>query len=263
MVKSDEVHHAILSQVDPSLLMEQHHHQRCKKAKKSPEATDKEAVDVIFLDIDGVLLPFGGDSGKIKETYADGCIFPDRTMHCLTSILQQMADLELPMTNSSNTSKDSKQLKAPKPIGNPKLVLSSTWRAQPAFIRDILSSFQCYAEANPNTKDVWQTHSRDFFDICDPLFHSTRHGEIYHWIEAQRCKTRSGAKTQNKFKTSSTSTKNFFIRTWIALDDEELVDVLDAYPDTDMHAVKTVSSVGLVKTDVDFAIKLVMDQMNC
>ena len=233
--------------------------QHChKKAKKSHTTQDAEVVDIIFLDIDGVLLPFGGDSGK-EYAHADGCIFPDRAMNAITSLLKQMSELEIAMPNTTKDEDKSKQQHAPTMKCNPKLVLSSTWRAQPTFIKDILSSFECYAEANPKTKQVWHMHSQDFFDICDPVFHSTRHEEIYHWINANT--NTSKTNEPNKCKGTNIPTKQFTIRSWIALDDEELVDVPDAFPDTDKHAVKTVSSVGLVESDVEYAVKLVADQM--
>ena len=193
-----------------------------------------EEVDIIFLDIDGVLLPFGGNTCNKKDgdiRYADGCIFPDHTMDALTALLRQISAL-----------KD----------GNPKLVLSSTWRAQTTFIKDILSSFRCYSNANPSSNVIWEKHSQSFFDITDPSLHSTRHEEIYNWIKVHH--------EMNEDNTQHCD-KQFTVRTWIALDDEELVDVPDAYPDTYKHAVKIESSVGITHNDVDLAFKLLKDQM--
>lgn len=208
-----------------------------------------EVVDIIFLDIDGVLLPFGDDSSCGGDTSAHGCIFPNSTMESLTSLLYKMTDFKLPL--NSQLCK-----------GNPKIVLSSTWRAQPAFIKDILSSFQCYANANPSTKDLWKMHADNFFSIVDPNFHSTRHDEIYSWIKRHVDGNTYDHKTQcKKTQTHTAANKDFIVRSWIALDDEELVHVSDAYPDTDKHAIKTQSSVGLTKADVDLAMHLVKEQI--
>lgn len=191
----------------------------------------KEEVDIIFLDIDGVLLPFGCNNLKGDISYADGCIFPDDTMNALTTLLRSMSSLK----NS-----------------NPKLVLSSTWRAQANFIQDILSSFRCYSDANPSSNKIWEAHSQSFFDITDPSLHSTRHEEIYNWIKVH---------TERNEDNSQHCFKNFNVRTWIALDDEELVDVPDAYSNTHKHAVKIESSVGLTKIDADLAFKMFKSQM--
>eukprot|EP00956_Cyclotella_meneghiniana_P018608 scaffold31122_cov68-Cyclotella_meneghiniana.AAC.2 len=207
-----------------------------------------EPVDIIFLDIDGVLLPFGGSSQE-EDTYADGCIFPNQTMSALTSLLQQLTELELQVNEV--------QFK-----GNPKLVLSSTWRAQPSFIQDILSSFQSYSNANPSSAKIWQMHS-SFFDITDPLVHSTRHEEIYNWVNIHTDKEAAVVQRArlNVNQTSHSSITNCIIRSWIALDDEELVQVSNAYRNTHKHAVKTESSVGLSQNDVKLALKLIVDQI--
>jgi hypothetical protein len=234
-------------------------HQPLHKKRRKSQREEAEVVDVVFLDIDGVLLPFGGDQSPQNNTCTDGCIFPNRTMDALTSLLQQMSELELPMESSAKANKCAlKHYDAPKLKCNPKLVLSSTWRARPNFIEDILSSFRCYAAANPQHRDIWNKHSESFFDICDPSFHSTRHQEIYNWIKTQR--GTDDDIMQHKIKASNITGK-YVIQSWIALDDEEMVDVPDAYPDTDRHAVKTKSSVGLVQTDVELALMLVKNQI--
>mmetsp|Transcript_11323 Transcript_11323/g.24135 ORF Transcript_11323/g.24135 Transcript_11323/m.24135 type:complete len:110 (+) Transcript_11323:71-400(+) len=52
-----------------------------------------DLVDVIFLDIDGVLLPFGGVRDNFHNenlSFTNGCIFPDCTMDALTLLLHRM-----------------------------------------------------------------------------------------------------------------------------------------------------------------------------
>jgi len=248
---------------------------------KRPSSTHKsikhrgtlEVVDIIFLDIDGVLLPFGDDSNKQVENYSDGCIFPDRTMDALTSLLQGVANIEVSKHKNPTTTNETSSIgdRSTTPIiGNPKIVLSSTWRARPTFIQDILSTFRSYVDAkndvSAGTKEIWHAHVESFFDITDPFYHSSRHKEIYHWIRsnAERSTTPSQKLPCNKQRQLPASTQRdmkFILRSWIALDDEELVEVQDAYAGIGKHAVKTVSSIGLARNEVKLALRLVQDQM--
>ncbi|KAL3782464.1 hypothetical protein HJC23_002215 [Cyclotella cryptica] len=244
-------------------------------AKKSKKRRDiVEVVDIIFLDIDGVLLPFGNDSDTTVETYSDECIFPDRTMDALTSLLEGVANLEFLKKNDRTTTHETTASTghcSPTPIrGNPKLVLSSTWRARPAFIQDILSSFRSYVNAKKDistgTREIWQAHLESFFDITDPSYHSTRHEEIYNWIKSNTYYSTTPCQKlpcnkQGRLPASTQQDMQCIVRSWIALDDEELVDVQHGYAGTAKHAVKTVSSIGLTRKDVDLALELVKNQM--
>ena len=57
---------------------------------------------------------------------------------------------------------------------------------------------------------------------------------------------------------------DFQVRSWIALDDEDLVNVEEDRVEVKArpHAVKTESSVGLTLQDVDLGVKLIRDQMH-
>ena len=293
--------------------------------------TEVKVVDVIFLDIDGVLLPFGDgltrstiaskdhtgsqiqtDKGD-DHSFTDGCIFPNRTMHALTMLLQRLSSvsIELPSTQATaaefkpliekiitssnlgaksdtnreftgtsrrtikiaekNTSRGNDDTKTHatsfKGIkGYPVFVLSSTWRARPEFIQDILSSFRAYVRRSNDVSSqiLWEPHLHSFFDITDPFYHSSRHDEIQKWVKtnvhAATCQTAEcqyRQKQQRKQRFFS-ATRKFVVRSWIALDDEDLVDVkLDSMK----HVIQTESSVGLTLHHVDLAVDLVRDQI--
>ncbi len=234
-------------------------------------------VDVIFLDIDGVLLPFGSakKSSQDEDYKCDDCIFPNSTMHALTILLQKVGDISLAMKDKDNKQQTIR--------GNPVLVLSSTWRAQQEFITDILDSFKGYvAFMHQNQKQkqqleevqqIWKPHLDAFFDLVDPCYHATRHDEIFSWVkDNDKGKHRSNNDSNSKKRKRRTPQElecistvvDFQVRSWIALDDEDLVNVEEdrveekAIP----HAVKTESSVGLTLQDVDLGVKLLKDQMN-
>lgn len=232
-------------------------------------------VDVIFLDIDGVLLPFGSakkSSQDDKDYKCDDCIFPNSTMHALTTLLQKVGDISLTIKDKGNTHQTIR--------GNPVLVLSSTWRAQLEFITDIVDSFKGYVAfvqqkqqlQQPEVQQIWKPHLDAFFDLVDPCYHATRHDEIFSWVrDNEKGKHRSSNDSSKKRKRRTpqelecTATMvDFQVRSWIALDDEDLVNVEEdrvekkAIP----HAVKTESSVGLTLQDVDLGVKLLEDQMN-
>jgi len=206
-------------------------------------------IDVILLDIDGVLLPFGDtDNGyNNNETPThEGCLFPDDTMHALTTLLQKISNLSF-TTTSNQVQK-----------GNPVIVLSSTWRARQEFIRDILNSFQIYANKkglkDASILQTWKEANCSFFDITDPTYHSTRHGEIMKWVNEN---------TTSDTGKNKKHTKSFVVRSWIALDDEDIVAV-EGQQHKEMleHAVQTNSSIGLTIADVSLGVELIKKQIS-
>jgi hypothetical protein len=228
-------------------------------------------VDIIFLDMDGVLLPFGdqdyqyanilGGGIRLAYTYADGCIFPNETMAALTSLLARLRGTRIEGIvegEDGNNGGNGATM-------NPKIVLSSSWRSRPKFVRDILRSFRTYVasrRAGAGGKDedddvgtvmseeAWASALDDdgnaFFDVTDTTYHSTRYDEIVNWVTNAR---RNGG-------------DEFIIRSWIALDDEDLVNVEGRImSDMTKHAVRTVSSVGLTPRDANVGIRLLDEQV--
>ena len=114
----------------------------------------RQRLTVIFLDIDGVLLPFGGDIFDGKKEKSCSGLFPDRTLQALSEICRQ------PETTIS-------------------LVLSSTWRVQPQFCQQILQAFQTY-------NDCFQgSLPSNFYDLTNTENHSERQWEIHEWLVGQ------------------------------------------------------------------------------
>ena len=158
---------------------------------------DLSTTIIVFLDIDGVILPFGH------------LLFPDPQLEALSSILEAFAD------------------------NPPEIVLSSTWRVQEKFRRDILNQFHNYAyqHGGPLTEI-------EFYDVTDISMHSERHYEIDAWLQAQ--------------------TKQPLA--WIALDDEDLL-LGGTQTDFHAHAVHTDSHEGLTAQMARRAIDLLQKQL--
>jgi len=171
-------------------------------------------IDVVFLDIDGVIFPFGDREAVEKSSC--GAIFPDSALKSLGDILETTGA---------------------------KLVLSSTWRAKPAFINDIIDSFRKYGDVNGGILSTV-----DFHDTTDVHYHGERQFEIYKWLIHH---------------------KEYFpdeeVRAWVALDDEELLEGEENVKHKSCflgHVVKTISSIGLTPDDATKAIVLLKAQVN-
>lgn len=108
-------------------------------------------MTIIFLDIDGVLLPFGDETLEGKKEKSCSGLFPDRTLHALSEIYRQ-----------SETTIS--------------LVLSSTWRVRPQFCQQILQAFETYNECFQGSLPS------SFYDITSTENHSERQWEIHEWL---------------------------------------------------------------------------------
>ena len=114
-------------------------------------------VDVILLDIDGVLLPFG-DEQKIEASCSG--LFPDRTLAALSKILELTGAV---------------------------VVLSSTWRVRSDFRHDILTALRVYGERFGGPLEGIST----FYDLTNVNNHSERQWELQDWLIANQQKVRS------------------------------------------------------------------------
>ena len=103
---------------------------------------------VLFLDIDGVLLPFPDAPDEIGE----GRLFPNEPLAALSKILIAFQE------------------------GSVELVLSSTWRVKDSNRQDILNDFQAYGHG------PLAQMKGDFSYITDPTFHGERQHEIHRWL---------------------------------------------------------------------------------
>ncbi|KAL7544187.1 hypothetical protein ACHAWF_007566 [Thalassiosira exigua] len=113
------------------------------------------------------------------------------------------------------------------------------------------------ASGDVATVRAWEGHLESFFDSTDSDFHATRHDEIYKWLKNNSL---VGGKCASCC--SKVDSRKYAVRSWIALDDEDLVHVEGKVSrDTATHAVRTASSVGLTLEDVKDGLEMVERQI--
>ena len=162
----------------------------------------------MFLDIDGVMLPFGDGAPPPVERPA---LFPDR---CLEALEYLMA-------------------RAPRAT---RLVLSSTWRAHPDYVREVVDEFRRFARDRAGSAlgqiDRLATTSVECFDV--------RQREIHSYLRDLR-------------------THHPAVRAWVAIDDEPLLEGQECAPHRaafEGHVVQVEPSRGLTMELAQRAVAL-------
>jgi HAD domain in Swiss Army Knife RNA repair proteins len=122
---------------------------------RTGESDSGESIPVvIFLDVDGVLLPFGDTpTTATNSSTTEGSLFPDSCLAAFSTILSAFVDA--------------------------RVVLSSTWRVRKDFRDQILDSLRTFGKKFGGPLETLR-----FFDITDPSIHSTRQAEIDSWLQA-------------------------------------------------------------------------------
>jgi HAD domain in Swiss Army Knife RNA repair proteins len=192
---------------------------------------------VLFLDIDGVLLPF---PTKPLFQFPDGRIFPNETLSALSLILEAFPKDKCNCCNVDTSMVDNPASHVCNCTAV-NIVLSSTWRVQKSIRNDIIADFHAYGIGPLSTFDA------DFYDITDPKLHTERQHEIYAWLQ-QYCETNT-----------------YTDLAWIALDDEELLhgSTNAARKSTfDGHVIHCDSKCGLTHKQAAEAIKLLRQQLD-
>lgn len=175
----------------------------------------------LFLDIDGVLLPFGDNVPALKP----GTLFDEG---CLRSLSQLLA--------------------APLPQGaSAQVVLSSTWRARPELIDNILAEFQRYGSAHPGSPLLALGQSGRFFDTTAVNQFGARQHEIASWLARREASGQAAPAA------------------WVCIDDEELLlgkACSSRRALFEGHVVQTRSEVGLTPELAEAAAALLRDQLS-
>lgn len=186
---------------------------------------DPKSLIIIFLDIDGVLLPFPEPSNV-----GNGRIFPNETLTALSTIMEEFLD--------------NYQVE---------IVLSSTWRVQRSMRAEILDDFAAYG------RGPLAVMEDDFYGITDPAMHTERQHEIYDWL------TRVQRRPHHQGRASSVDGTRNKISAWICLDDEELLrgDANSQHKASfDGHVIHCDSKIGLTEAQAIEAIQLIRDQLS-
>ena len=162
-------------------------------------------VPIVFLDIDGVLLPFGDGVDVPKDA-----VFPDHCLAALSVLLEKSEAC---------------------------IVLSSTWRAQPSYMQEIVEDFQRYAATHGGPLGSITMLERT---TC-PVTFSARQLEIFKWLT-------SGEEQ---------------VGAWVALDDEPLLEGKSCRKHRAYfqgHVVQTESHEGLTMEQAEEAASLLATQ---
>mmetsp|Transcript_126731 Transcript_126731/g.370353 ORF Transcript_126731/g.370353 Transcript_126731/m.370353 type:complete len:264 (+) Transcript_126731:33-824(+) len=123
----------------------------CRAAveESSPPVSSRvQSKPLVFLDIDGVMLPFGYGAPKVARP----ALFPDCCLHALSEILSASGAL---------------------------IVLSSTWRASEQAMEELLAEFQRFAALHGGP--LQQVLELPL--VTDPGYHGVRQHEIWRWLQ--------------------------------------------------------------------------------
>lgn len=179
---------------------------------------------IIFLDMDGVLLPFPNNHSD-DETHDQTVLFPATTLRPLKRLWTYVG-------KSSSV----------------EWVLSSTWRVHETYIRDIERALHTFGI------------SIEFSDITDPKLHTERQWEIQDWLSRNNCCNNNDQDhTPNHNPNNQQQQQQQQQCIWLALDDEELLEGEKNANYRSLfqgHVVCTTSHLGLTEQDVDKAITL-------
>lgn len=115
---------------------------------RTPHSNDSRGRILIFLDMDGVMLPF-----PFAEKSTCGASFPDENLAALSQILEAFPSAEI--------------------------VLSSTWRVDTNAVDEIIDSFQKYGNAFGGPLKGF----KDFGGMTDPGIMSVRQAEIANYLD--------------------------------------------------------------------------------
>lgn len=205
------------------------------------------AVPIVFLDIDGVLLPHSPrhyNTCGICNCPASSTTFVSRDREedpssSLRQVCPQCASFHKILTPPTNRDFPSRTLSALSHIlasvaPTPRIVLSTTWRVDPRGIADIKAQFQ--TRGPPNLKP----HAAQSWDMTDPTIFSVRQWEISGFLQA------SGA---------------LHTTPWVALDDDDSIANDPKFSDAFKgHTVVTDPQIGLTMTDARKAVALLAAQ---
>ena len=194
---------------------------------------------IVFLDIDGVLLPFPQDP---KLCIPNGRIFPNETLTALSQILEAFPKHKVSTAEDKCSTALVNHARDRGNESDVDIVLSSTWRVQKSMRNDIISDFHAYGVG------LLSNFDDDFYDITDPNLHTERQHEIYEWLQRYRSECNPNE-----------------ILAWIALDDEELIHgPMNARlrPIFHGHIIHCDSKRGLTGEQAVEAIQLLRSQLN-
>ena len=187
-------------------------------------ARESPPSPIVFLDVDGVLLPFGVGSegvwrGDEKQSASEGeLLFPESALAALEHVVAE--------TRAT-------------------IVLSSTWRSSAEAIEMLLHAFRSYAAKREAAAAERGESSAlgcidSFAHMTDPWRHDVRQHEIHRWL-----------------------VEHSYTGAWVALDDEPLLDGAEQErlrPIFEGHVVQTESSRGLTWELAEAAVALLRVQ---
>lgn len=209
----------------------------------------------VFLDIDGVILPFGStEKGKIVKFFscpivgancllaggsecvsneADSEGFPDSCLSALSKIISITG-----MNAIFHVPKPYPLIATPIGISGAEIVLSSTWRVSESAMEQIITAFKTFSVKYGGPLGSIQS----FKYMTNPNLHNVRQWEVMDWL--------AQAKAQG-----------INVASWVALDDDDsLVKDPRFLNITSSRTVLCESSIGLTDENADSAIAILLRQ---